>query len=121
MNKLEALPNFEEFKGGEEFAKCELFRCLQCTHNATAETAEHLEFLGYTLSTDQFLFILKHSVHPLVQLQIPSHLCHPGELRFAKTELTPEKAYEEKAVNRVLSRLHHPKLDDIDSKHLTHC
>ena len=121
MNNLEALPNFKEFKNGEEFAICEMFRCLQHAHNATAETAEHLAFLGCTLSTDQFSFILKHSVHPLVQLQIAPCLFHPGELHFAKAELTPEEVYEETAVNRVLPRLHHPKLDEVDTKHPTHC
>ena len=121
MDKLEALPKFEKFKGREEFAIVELFRCLQHAHNAAAKTAEHLVFLGCTFSTDQFSFILKHSVHPLVQLQIPPCLCHLGELCFAKAELTPEEAHEEKAVNRVLPRPHHPKLDDVDSKHPTHC
>ena len=121
MNKLEALPNFKEFKNREEFAICELFRCLQHAYNAAVETAEHLAFLGHTLSTDQFSFILKHSVCPLVQLQIPPHLCHPRELCFAKAELTPEEAYEEKAVNKVLPRPQKPKLDDVDTKHPTSC
>ena len=93
MNKLEALPNFKKFENGEEFAITELFRCLQCAHNVAAETAGHLAFLGYTLSTDQFSFILKHSVHPLIQLQIPPHLCQPRELCFAKADLTPEEGY----------------------------
>ena len=80
MNKLEALPNFKKFKNGEEITITELFCCLQCAHNAAAETAGHLAFLGCTLQADMFSFILKHSMCPLVQLQIPPRLCHPGEL-----------------------------------------
>ena len=49
MNKLEALPSFKKFKNGEEFTITELFHCLQCAHNAAAETAGHLAFLGHTL------------------------------------------------------------------------
>ena len=57
----------------------------------------------------------------MVQVQIPPHLCHPGELHFSKANLTPEEADKERAVNRVLPRPHHPKLDCIDTKHPTHC
>ena len=121
LNKLEALPNFKKFENGEEFAITELFRCLQHAHNTAAETPCHLVFLGHTLSTDQFSFILKHSVHPLIQLHIPPHLCHPRELCFAKVDLTPEEAYEQKAINRVLPHPHNPKLDDVDNKHLNRC
>ena len=87
LNKLEALPNFKKFVNGQEFAITELFRYLQHAHNAAAETAGHLAFLGHNLSTDQFSFILKHSACPLIQLQIPPCLCHPGELCFAKAEI----------------------------------
>ena len=102
LNRLEALPNFRTFKNGEEFAITELFHCLQCAHNAATETAGHLAFLGHTLQLEQFSFILKHSVHPLVQLQIPL-----------------EEAYEQKAINTILPCPHHPKLDDVDAKHPT--
>ena len=77
MDKLEALPKFKTFKNEEEFAITELFHCLQCAHNVAAETAGHLAFLGHMLQLDQFSFILKHSMHPLLQLQIPPHSCHP--------------------------------------------
>ena len=121
MNKLEALPNFRTFKNGEEFAITELFHCLHSVHIAATETAGHLAFLGCTPQVDQFSFILKHSMHPLVQLQIRPRLCHPGELKFTKAELTPEEAYEQKGVNTVLPCPHHPKLDGVDAKHPTCC
>ena len=95
MKRLEKLPNFKKFEGGEEFAIAELFHCLQTAHNASAETASHLAFLARTLAPDQFVFILKHSVCPLVQLQIPPHLCSLGELKFTKNYLSPDEAFEQ--------------------------
>ena len=71
MNRLEAMPNFKKIEGGEQFAISELFRHLQCIHNASSEMAGHLAFLTRTLQPTQFKFILKHSVRPLVQFQIP--------------------------------------------------
>ena len=58
--------------------------------------------LAWVLDPAQFGFILKHSLQPLVQLQIPPRLCHPGKLRFSKSNLTTEEAYEQRAVNSVL-------------------
>ena len=72
MNRLEALPGFKKFEGGEQFAISELFRHLQHAHNASSEMAGHLAFLARTLQPTQFEFILKHSVRSLVQLQIPN-------------------------------------------------
>ena len=46
-------------------------------------------------------------------------LCHPGELTFAKTHLTDEESFEQKAINNVLPRPHHPNLDKIPAKHPT--
>ena len=71
MNRLEAMPDFKKFEGGEQFAISEHFRHLQHTHNASSEMAGHLAFFARTLQAKQFEFILKHSVRPLVQFQIP--------------------------------------------------
>ena len=71
MNRLEAMPNFKKFEGGEQFAISELFEHPQHAHNASSEMASHLAFLARTLQPTQFEFILKHSVRPLVQFQIP--------------------------------------------------
>ena len=95
MKRLEKLPNFKKFEGGEEFAIAELFHCLKKAHHTLAETANHLAFLARTLAHDQFAFILKHIVCPLVQLQIPPCLCSLGELKFAKNDLSPEEAFEQ--------------------------
>ena len=119
LNRLEALPNFKKFENGKEFAITEQFRCLQHANNAAAGRAGHLAFLSCTLRTNQFSLILNCSVCPLVQLQIPPHLCHSRELHFTKADLTPEEVYEQKAINRVLPHPHHPKLDDVNNKHPT--
>ena len=60
-------------------------------------------------------------MHPLVQLQIPPHLCSLGELKFVKTDLSPEEAFEQRAVNCILRCPHHPKLDGVDAKHPIRC
>ena len=119
MNKLEALPNFKKFEGGEQFTIAELFRNFQKVHNASTETASHLAFLARTLKPDQFSIILKHSIHPLIQLEIPACLCNPGVLKFAKKDLSPEEAFEQCAVNTVLPHSYHPNLEKVESKHPT--
>ena len=58
-------------------------------------------------------------MHPLIQLQIPAHLCHPDELRFVKQQLTNDDLYEQCCVNTLLPRPHHPDLDSIPPKHPT--
>ena len=67
----------------------------------------------------QFQFLLKHSVRPLVQLQVPARLCNPADLTFAKTSLTGEEMFEQRAVNNMLPRPHHPNLEAVDPKHPT--
>ena len=101
MNHLEALPGFKKFEGGKQFAILELFHHLQRAHNVSSEAAGYLAFLTRTLQPTQFEFILKHSVHPLVQFQIPARLCNPSELRFAKSKLTSDELFEQKAINTI--------------------
>ena len=50
---------------------------------------------------------------------MPAHLCHPGELKFAKGHLTDNELYEQCGVNTVLPRPHHPDLDQVPAKHPT--
>ena len=95
LNHLEALPGFKKFKGSEQFAISELFTSLQSAHNASAEVARHLAVLARKLQPSQFEFILKHSVHPLIQFKVPPRLCNPGELCFTKSNLTSEEAFEQ--------------------------
>ena len=119
LNRLAALPNFTDIEGTDREAVCDLFDSLQTAHAAIIDASSILAFLGQRLHPNQFQFLLKHSMCPLIQLQIPAHLCHPGELRFAKQHLTNDELYEQHCVNTLLPRPHHPDLDSIPLKHPT--
>ena len=121
VNRLEALPGFKKFEGGEQFAISELFRHLQWAHNTSAKMAGHLAFLARTLQPNQFEFILKHSVHLLVQFNIPPRLCNPRQLHFARSNLTSDELFKQRVVNTILPHPYHPKLDNVESKHATRC
>ena len=88
LNRLAALPNFKDIEGADREEVCELFDSLQTAHATIADAASSLASLGHRLHPHQFQFLLKHSIRPLIQLQIPAHLCHPGELRFEKQYLS---------------------------------
>ena len=119
LSRLAAMPNFAAIQGDQWETVCELFDSLQTAHTAIADVAGTLATLGRTLDPNQFQFLLKHSVCPLVQLQVPAHLCHPSELKFAKEHLTYDELYEQHGVNTVLPRPHHPDLDQVPAKHPT--
>ena len=119
LSRLAAMPNFAAIQGDQRETICELFDSLQTAHTAIADIAGTLATLGRTLDPNQFQFVLKHSVHHLVQLQVPAHLCHSGELKFAKEHLTDDELYEQCGVNMVLPKSHHPDLDQVLAKHPT--
>ena len=119
INRLAAMLNFDSIDGEDREAVCDLFDSLQTAHSAIADIAGTLTTLGRRFDPYQFQFLLKHSIRPLVQLQVPARLGHPGELTFAKTHLTDEESFEQKAVNTVLPRPHHQNLDKISAKHPT--
>ena len=119
LNRLAALPKFKDIEGADREEVCELFDSLQTAHAAIADASGSLAFLGHRLHPHQFQFLLKHSICPLIQLQIPAHLCHPGELRFEKQYLSNDELYEQRCVNTLLPRPYHPALDSIPPKHPT--
>ena len=119
LSRLAAMPNFTAIQSHQWEMVCELFDSLQTVHTAIADIAGTLSTLGRTLDPNQFQFLLKHSVHLLVQLQVPAHLCHPGKLKFAKEHLTDGELHEQCEVNTVLPRPHHPNLDQVPAKHPT--
>ena len=119
LNRLAALPNFTDIKGADRKEVCELFDSLQTTHATIADAASTLASLGQRLYPHQFQFLLKHSIFPLIQLQIPAHICHPGELRLEKQHLSNDELYEQCCVDTLLPRPHHPDLDSILPKHPT--
>ena len=119
LNRLAALPNFKDIEGADREGVCELFDSLQTAHAAIADAASSLASLGRRLHPHQFQFLLKHSIRPLIQLQIPAHLCHPGELKFEKQYLSNDELYKQCCVNTLLPRPYHPALDGIPPKHPT--
>ena len=119
LTRLAALPNFEKIDGDDRAKVCDLFDSLSTTHTAIADVTGNLATLGRRLDPTQFQFLLKHSVRPLVQLQVPTRLCNPADLIFAKTSLTDEEMFEQRAVNNMLPRPHHPNLEAVDPKHPT--
>ena len=119
LNRLAALPNFKDIEGADREEVCELFDSLKTAHATITDAASSLASLGQRLHPHQFQFLLKHSICPLIQLQIPAHLCHPGELRFEKQHLSNDELYEQCCVNTLLPRPHHPALNSIPPKHPT--
>ena len=119
LSRLAAMPNFAAIQSDQWEMVCELFDSLQTVHTAIADVAGTLATLGRTLDPNQFQFLLKHSVCSLVQLQVPAHLCHPDELKFAKEHLTHDELYEQCRVNTVLPRPYHPNIDQVPAKHPT--
>ena len=116
LNRLASLPNFTDIEGADREEVCDLFDSLQTAHAAIADAAGILASLGRRLHPHQFQFLLKHSICPLIQLQIPANLCHPGELRFEKQQLSNDELYKQHCVNTLLPRPHHPDLDSIPLK-----
>ena len=119
LNRLAALPNFTDIEGADREEVCNLFDSLQTAHAAITDASGILVSLGQRLHPCQFQFLLKHSMRPLIQLQIPAHLCNPDELRFEKQQLTNDELYEQHCVNTLLPRPHYPDLDSIPPKHPT--
>ena len=54
-----------------------------------------------------------------MQLQVPARLSNPADLTFAKTSLTDQEMFEQRAVNNMLPRPHQPNLEAVDPKHPT--
>ena len=68
LTHLAALPNFKNINAESRERVCDLFDSLSTAHSAIADVAQNIAALGRQLDPDQFGFILKHSVRPLVQL-----------------------------------------------------
>ena len=77
LSRLAAMLNFTAIQDDQWEMVCEPFDSLQTVHTAIVDVTGTLATLGRTLDPNQFQFLVKHSVHPLVQLQVPAHLCHP--------------------------------------------
>ena len=98
-----------------------LFATLQMCHENSAKMAGHLVQLGSTLTPEQYTYVMKHSLNPLVQISLPPCLCSPADLKFSKLHLTPQERKEEIGINQCLSKPFHLVLAVLPPKHPTHC
>ena len=100
-------------------AVVQIFANLQLAHEYSAKVVKAVAQFGTVATPEQFGFIMRRAVRPLIQLQIPPQLVSPANWNFRKERLTEEEILEEQGVNQMLSWPFHPKLAAIDEKHLT--
>ena len=120
-NKLAEIKDMEELDERSVKSITGLFASLWMCHENSTKMADHLVQLGSTLTPKQYTYVMKHSLHPLIQLSLPPHLCSPVDLKFSKLCLTPQETREEISINQCLPRPFHPALAVLATKHPTHC
>ena len=98
-----------------------LFSHLQDAHNHMSQVAQAVVQLSKVSSPEQFTFVLKLAVRPIIQLKIPPHLPAPTDLKFKKERLTQEETTGEYCCNLILPHPFHPKFAAISFKHPTRC
>ena len=113
--------NITTFDKAGQQAVTRLFSHLQDAHNHMSQVAQAVVQLSKVSSPEQFTFVLKLAVRPIIQLKIPPHLSAPTELKFEKERLTQEETTEEYCCNLILSRPFHPKFSGISFKDPTRC
>ena len=113
--------NITTFDKAGQQAVTHLFSHLQDAHNHMSQVAEAVVQLSKVSSPEQFTFVLKLAVRPIIQLKIPPHLSAPTELKFEKERLTQEETVEEYCCNLILPRPFHPKFASVSFKHPTRC
>ena len=94
--------NITTFDKAGQQAITRLFSHLQDAHNHMSQVAEAVVQLSKVSSPEQFTFVLKLAVRPIIQLKIPPHLSAPTELKFEKERLTQEETVEEYCCNLIL-------------------
>ena len=120
-DKLAEIEDMEELDARSINNITGLFAALQMCHENSAKMADLLLQLGSTLTPKQYTYIMKHSLHSLVQISLPPCLCSPVDLKFAKLHLTPQETKEEISINQCLARPFHLALAVLPPKHPTHC
>ena len=121
ITKMRLDENITTFdKAGQQAITC-LFSHLQDAYNHMSQVAEVVVQLSKVSSPEQFTFVLKIAVRPIIQLKIPPHLSAPTELKFEKERLTQEETVEEYCCNLILPQPFHPKFSSISFKHPTRC
>ena len=115
------IENIKSFNKKGQEAITTLFGHLQDAHNHMAQVAQAVVQLSKVSSPEQFTFVLKLAVRPIIQLKIPPHLSAPTELKFEKERLTQEETTEEYCCNLILPQPFHSKFSGIAFKHPTRC
>ena len=121
ITKMHLDENITTFDKAGQQAITRLFSHLQDAHNHMSQVAEAVVQLSKVSSPEQFTFVLKLAVRPIIQLKIPPNLSAPTELKFEKERLTQEETVEEYCCNLILPRPFHPKFSSISFKHPTRC
>ena len=96
------IENIKSFNKKGQETVITLFGHLQDAHNHMAQVAQAVVQLSKVSSPEQFTFVLKLAVRPIIQLKIPPHLSAPTELKFEKERLTQEETTEEYCCNLIL-------------------
>ena len=120
-SKMRLDENITSFDKAGQQAVTHLFSHLQDAHNHMSQVAQAMVQLSKVSSPEQFTFVLKLAVRPIIQLKIPPHLSAPTELKFEKERLTQEEITEEYCWNLILPRPFHPKISGIFFKQPTRC
>ena len=120
ITKMRLDENITFDKAGQQ-AVTHLFSHLQDAHNHMSQVAAAVVQLSKVSSPEQFTFVLKLAVRPIIQLKIPPHLSAPTELKFEKERLAQEETIEEYCCNLILPRPFHPQFSSISFKHPTRC
>ena len=119
--KMRLDENMTPFDKAGQQAITRLFSHLQDAHNHMSQVAQAVVQLSKVSSPEQFTFVLKLAVRPIIQLKILPHLSAPTELKFEKERLTQEATTEEYCCNLILPQPFHPKFSGISFKHPTRC
>ena len=102
ITKMHLDENITSFDKAGKQAITRLFSHLQDAHNHMSQVAQAVVQLSKVSSPEQFTFVLKLAVRPIIQLKIPPHLSAPTELKFEKERLTQEETVEEYCCNLIL-------------------
>ena len=121
ITKMHLDENITTFDKAGQQAVTHLFSHLQDAHNHMSQVAEAVVQLSKVSSPEQYTFVIKLAVRPIIQLKIPPHLSAPTGLKFEKERLTQEETVEEYCCYLILPRPFHPKFSSISLKHPTRC
>ena len=120
-DKLAEIEDMEELNERSVKNITSIFATLQMCHENRAKMAGHFVQLGSTLTPKQYTYIMRHSLHPLVQISLPPCLFSPADLKFSKLLLTPQETKEEISINQCLPRPLHLALAVLPPKNPTSC